>query len=96
MDIVKWFGEKVTRSASTSPNRARKLLLAGYRANMLTFKRPIASKQLSRGRLFAAKSVMKVTINALSKPENAALVSLFTPCEPLLAAGITPYSFMDE
>lgn len=92
MDIVKWFGEKVTRSASTSPNRARKLLLAGYRANMLTFKRPIASKQLSRGRLFAAKSVMKVTINALSKPENASLVSLFTPCEPLLAAGITPYS----
>ncbi len=44
------------------------------------------------GQYVARKIVMKNIIQALSKPENAAMVSIFVPGELLTAAGLTPYS----
>ena len=41
---------------------------------------------------YVAKIVMNNIIQALAKPENAAMVSIFVPGELLTAAGLTPYS----
>ena len=41
---------------------------------------------------YVAKIVMNNIIQALEKPENAAMVSIFVPGELLTAAGLTPYS----
>lgn len=92
MTIIERFGAEVTDLAQRDPARARRLLLAGYRANLLTLHPPLANKELPASRRFAASVVTKVIIRALTRPQNAALVSLFTPCEPLFAAGVTPYS----
>lgn len=35
---------------------------------------------------------MDAVIRALAHPESSAIVSIFAPCEPLITAGITPYS----
>lgn len=92
MELIEWFGGEVTRLALTNPARARRLLLTGYRANLAALHLPAMNPQLSPGRRYAAITVMKVIIRSLSRGENGALVSLFTPCEPLSAAGIAPYS----
>lgn len=91
MDFTKWFGNKVVRTARRDPAAARRLLLAGYRANELSLKLPFTGES-PRARRYAAESVTNTVINALANPEDAALVSLFTPCELLVAAGATPYS----
>ncbi|HPE16241.1 MAG TPA: 2-hydroxyacyl-CoA dehydratase family protein [Oscillospiraceae bacterium] len=49
-------------------------------------------KKLPPSRQYAARAVMDVVIGALAHPEKAAAVSIFTPCEILTAAGLTPYS----
>jgi benzoyl-CoA reductase/2-hydroxyglutaryl-CoA dehydratase subunit BcrC/BadD/HgdB len=91
MDITQWFGGKVTSLSDTDPKRARRLLLTGYRANLMSLKAN-GGKTMSPVRKYAAVKVMELIINVLSRPEEAAMVSLFVPCEPLFAAGLKPYS----
>ena len=92
MDIIEWFGGRVSELSETNTNRARNLLLTGYRAGLLALKMPFYNKEMSPGRRLAAQTVMKVMISALAHPGDSAMVSLFVPCEPILAAGLTPYS----
>ena len=90
MSIVDKFGEKVGEIAENDPVKARKLLLAGYR---LQEKRLalFPDRKLPMSGQYVAKIVMNNIIQALAKPENAAMVSIFVPGE-LLTAGLTPYS----
>lgn len=92
MNINEWFGSRVSELSESDPARARRLLLTGYRANLAALKGYAAGKGMSPVRRYAAVKVMELIISALSKPEKAAMVSLFVPCEPLIAAGMTPYS----
>ena len=91
MSIVDKFGEKVGEIAEKDPVRARKILLAGYR---LQEKRLalFPDRKLPMSGQYVAKIVMNNIIQALAKPENAAMVSIFVPGELLTAAGLTPYS----
>lgn len=91
MSIVDRFGEKVGEIAENDPVKARKLLLAGYR---LQEKRLalFPDRKLPMSGQYVAKIVMNNIIQALAKPENAAMVSIFVPGELLTAAGLTPYS----
>lgn len=91
MSIVDKFGEKVGEIAENDPVKARKLLLAGYR---LQEKRLalFPDRKLPMSGQYVAKIVMNNIIQALAKPENAAMVSIFVPGELLTAAGLTPYS----
>lgn len=91
MSIVDRFGAKVGETAEKDPVRARKLLLAGYR---LQEKRLalFPDRKLPMSGQYVAKVVMNNIIQALAKPENAAMVSIFVPGELLTAAGLTPYS----
>lgn len=91
MSIVDKFGEKVGEIAEKDPVKARKILLAGYR---LQEKRLalFPDRKLPMSGQYVAKVVMNNIIQALAKPENAAMVSIFVPGELLTAAGLTPYS----
>lgn len=91
MDIIGTFAELVGKELKEDPDRARKLLLLGYRAKAVA-DRVIPEKHNPRSKQLAAQAVMDVIIRALAHPEQSAMVSLFVPGEPLSAAGITPYS----
>jgi len=92
MDLYQWYAGRVAGLSGTDPARARRLLLTGYRADLAALKTGLAGKELSPVRRYAAVEVMKLIISALSRPQNAAMVSLFVPCEAILAAGMAPYS----
>lgn len=91
MSIIDKFGSMVGSEALQDPEKARNLLLAGYHlqeARLLL----APDKELPPSVRYAARVVMKNIIQALAKPENAAMVSIFVPGELLTAAGLTPYS----
>lgn len=91
MDIIQKFGDAVGSTSLEDPEKARSLLLTGYRLQekrLLFF----SDKKLPASGQYVARVVMKNIIQALSKPENAAMVSIFVPGELLTAAGLTPYS----
>lgn len=91
MDIIGKFGDTVGNLSMSDPEKARKLLLAGYRLQekrLLLF----PDKEIPSSGQYVARMVMKNIIRALAKPENTAMVSIFVPGELLTAAGLTPYS----
>lgn len=91
MDLINKFGELVGNTSMKDADKARKLLLLGYR---LQEKRLclFPDKRLPKSGRYVARVVMQSVIDALSKPEDAVLVSIFVPGELLTAAGLTPYS----
>ena len=91
MGIVQTFGNWVAKETEKNPERARKLLILGYNAQEL--KLSVApNKNLPKCRQYVSAACMKVVLNGLSHPEQAVAMSLFTPTEPLQAAGLYPYS----
>ena len=91
MDIIGKFGDAVGNLSMSDPEKARKLLLSGYRLQekrLLLF----PDKEIPSSGQYVARMVMKNIIRALAKPENTAMVSIFVPGELLTAAGLTPYS----
>lgn len=91
MDIIEKFGSIVGTESLKNPEKARKLLLTGYRLQEKRLQ-IFPDKELPASGQYVAKVVMKNIIQALAKPENAAMVSIFVPGELLTAAGMTPYS----
>lgn len=91
MDIVKTFGGAIERTAVRDPLAARKLLRAGYRAQAFMLAHH-PDKNLPASEQYAAQLAMALVRRALIEPQNAAMVSLFVPCEPFTSLGITPYS----
>lgn len=91
MDIINKFGNAVGNKSLEDPDKARRLLLAGYRLQekRLTL---FPDKKLPSSGQYVAKIVMQNIIDALAKPEKSAMVSIFVPGEILTAAGLTPYS----
>ena len=74
MDIIKNFGDKVGSEALTDPEKARRLLLTGYRLQEKRL-RFFPDKELPSSGQYVARVVMRNIIQALAKPENAAMVS---------------------
>ncbi|MCD8153307.1 MAG: 2-hydroxyacyl-CoA dehydratase family protein [Clostridiales bacterium] len=91
MDIIGKFGEIVGNQSLTNPERARKLLLAGYRLQEKKLEL-LPDRRLPESGKYAAKIVMQGMIKALANPEKAAMISIFVPGELLRAAGLAPYS----
>lgn len=91
MDIVRTFGKVIESQAREHPDRARGILIAGWRAQLLNLTYH-ADKRLPPSRQYAGQVAMEKITKALRHPENAAAVSLFVPYEPLQVAGILPYS----
>lgn len=88
---MKKFGEIVGAEALINPEKARRILLTGYRIQEKRLKY-FPDKRLPASGQYVARIVIQNIISALAKPENTALVSIFVPGELLMAAGIVPYS----
>ena len=86
MDVIEKFGNRVSSQALKDPEKARRLLLAGYRLQekKLQF---LPDRELPSSGQYVARVVMKNIIQSLSEPENAAMVSIFVPGELVMAAG---------
>lgn len=91
MDIIGKFGNMVGNEALKDPVKARRLLLAGYRLQEKKLQL-FPDRELPLSGQYAAQVVMKNIIQALAKPQNSAMMSIFVPGELLTAAGLTPYS----
>lgn len=91
IDVVQLFGDIVGGQAFEHPVRARRLLLAGWTAQLAKL-RLAPDKRLPPSRQYASVVAMDKITKALRHPENAAAISLFSPYEPLEAAGILPFS----
>ena len=88
-DLVQKYGRMVDGRIGQHPVAARRMLLFGYYAKRLQLKH-FPLKGLSPARNDLAVTSMNAVINPLRHPESSALVSIFTPCEILHAAGIHP------
>lgn len=91
MDVVQTFGNIISNTARTDVDRARKLLLFGWKAQMLKL-RTAPDKRLPKSRQYAAQVAMRKVLDVYADPSHAAAMSVFAPYEPLGAAGITPFS----
>ena len=91
MNLINQFGRMVSSESLKDPEKARRLLLMGYRLQEKRLKF-FPDKNLPDSAHYVARIVMKNIIHALARPENAAMVSIFVPGELLTAAGLTPYS----
>lgn len=91
MDVVQTFGNIVSSQAEDHPQRAEKILYAGWRAQLLNLTLN-PDKRLPRSRQYAAQVAMAKITKAMRHPDHAAAISLFTPYEPLEVAGIVPFS----
>ena len=86
MDIIEKFGNVVGNEALKDSDKARRLLLAGYRLQEKKLQL-FPDRELPLSGQYAAQVVMKNIIQALAKPQNSAMMSIFVPGELLTAAG---------
>lgn len=91
MDVIRTFGNIIDSQVGSHPLRARRILYAGWRAQLANLT-VHADKRLPAARRYAARVAMGKITRALKHPEKAAAISLFTPYEPLQTAGVLPYS----
>lgn len=87
--IVNKFGNYVSGKVEKDPDQVRRLLLAAYKGKLMQLQR-FPDKRLSAPRNQMAVISMQNIIQALSHPEQAALVNIFMPCEILQALDIHP------
>lgn len=91
MDIVETFGKAVSSASRQHPQAAQRLLLYGWRAQ--DWKNKVAQdKRLSPSAAFLSHLMMNAMCRPLENPQNAAIVSIFTPCELLHTLGLNPYN----
>ena len=88
--IVTYFGAVVQKLCRRNPEAARRLLRTGYHAKNLQLK--LMPGALHKPAQMAAIETTTSMVAPLDHPEQAAMVSLFTPCEMLQVLGLHPYS----
>jgi benzoyl-CoA reductase/2-hydroxyglutaryl-CoA dehydratase subunit BcrC/BadD/HgdB len=88
-DLVTRFGEFICRETPAHPALCRHLLLTGYRAFGMKL-RHAPDPRLPASRQYIAVLLNRAVVEMLSRPEKAALVSVFLPCELLEAMEIRP------
>lgn len=91
MDIVKTFGHYVEKACRSNPKSARTLLKLGWEAQNLKF-RFLPNKKLNPAEQYLSCLMMNAMLAPLKHPEESAMVSIFTPCELVQEAGLSPYN----
>jgi len=87
--IIKKYGQLISKSVDNNPDRALKLLIAGYDLNKLKLT-IVSDKKLSTHQRYISVLSNKSINKPLKNPETSAIVSMFAPCEMLHAVGISP------
>lgn len=83
------FGRYIEDIAETNPNKARRMLLLGYRAYGFKLKY-FPDKRLPHAKQKSAVYLNHTIRKALTEPDNVVLVNIFMPCEVLEAMDIVP------
>ena len=91
MKIIETYGNYIEKWSNEDPDRARWLLKTGWKAQNLKF-RFAPDKRLMPAEQYLARLMMDTMIRPLERPEESAIVSIFTPCEILQEAGLHPYN----
>lgn len=91
MELVEIFGRYLEELSNSDPKKARWLLKAGWEAQNLRFQL-LPNKQLFPADRYLAHLMMETMLKPLQKPEQSAIVSIFTPCELLHEVGLHPYN----
>ena len=91
MQVVQTFGHVVSQWSEPHPDRAQGLLKLGWEAQNLK-NRVLPDKRLLPADQYLATVMMDAMLKPLQKPESSAIVSVFTPSEILLEAGLNPYN----
>ena len=91
MKIIETYGNYIEKWSNENPDRARWLLKTGWKAQNLKF-RFAPDKRLMPADRYLARLMMDTMLMPLEKPQESAIVSIFTPCELLQEAGIHPYN----
>ena len=91
MNVIDTFGRIVQSAAANKPDRARKILLTGWKLQNVA-NRVAWDKTLSKSAQYLAVNMMDVMKAPLRNPDQSAIVSIFTPCELLHLYGLHPYN----
>lgn len=91
MEVVKTFGHYVEQLGGSHPDAARWLLKTGWEAQNLKFRFAPDGRLLPADR-YLAHLMMNTMLRPLQKPQESAIVSIFTPCELLQETGLNPYN----
>ena len=83
------FGEVVSGLVDQKPEQAARLLRAAFRLKRFQTRHLPEAQQLPSARIGARVALEAVT-NALDRPQEAVLTSIFLPAEPFLAMGLRP------
>ena len=89
--VVDIFGSVVERMCDGHPVGARRLMRTGWQAMGLKFKFA-PEKRLMPADNYLARMMMKAMLAPLKRPDQTAMVSIFTPCELVQEAGLAPYN----
>lgn len=91
MQIVETYGHYIEKFSETNPQSACRLLKLGWGAQQLKFTL-MPNRQLFKADQYLARLMMDTMLRPLKKPEDSAIVSIFTPCELLHEVGLHPYN----
>lgn len=91
MDVVETFGKIVDRECDKDPARGRRVLRAGWEAQLFRF-RHMPVKALMPAYQYLAALMMDTMLKPLRDPGHSAVVSIFTPCQLLQEVGLSPYN----
>lgn len=91
MQVVETFGHSIEKLSESHPAGARWLLKTGWNAQELKY-RLVPDKRLLPADQYLASLMMEAMLKPLRKPEQSAIVSIFTPCELLQEVGLNPYN----
>lgn len=91
MQVTTVFGNYLEQLGPTHPGRAKWLLRSGWEAQNVKYRiRP--DRRLLPADQYLARIMMNAMVYPLKKPEQSAIVSVFTPCELLQETGLNPYN----
>ncbi|MBQ8082271.1 MAG: 2-hydroxyacyl-CoA dehydratase [Clostridia bacterium] len=88
-DVVEMFGRAIDALAARDPDQGRRLMLTGLRLFGLKL-RHLPDRRLPPSRQYSAALINRTVCRMLAHPEQAALVSVFQPCELLEAMDVIP------
>ncbi len=83
------FGNLIEKTVKDSPEKARRLLLLGYRLFGMKL-RWLPDKRLPLSRQKSALYLNQTIRKVFTEPENTAIVNIFMPCEILEALDVVP------
>lgn len=89
--VVETFGKYIEQLSDKNPGKARWLLKTGWEVQNLKY-HLMPDRRLLPADQYLAHLMMDTMLKPLKHPEESVIVSVFTPCELMQEAGLSPYN----